>query len=184
MLEKWPSTLFSYFHVCNMGAWVKTAAKHLSSMPSQRRWWSYRARHRNVSQGGQNQPSHLPVWECDCRCRAVEERCGVYQQQWGWGLLLLKRAKCRGKQSLMQTVRHAPVKKIKSHVQSGHVEGLPRNTCNPQCLAIPRSIFETRRKLTRHELLARQPHRNHAQVIHSRGPGCGIGDRHVELGSV
>lgn len=75
-------------------------------------------------------------------------------------------------------------KKIKSHVQSGHVEGLPWNTCPPQCLAIPRSIFETRRKLTRHELLARQPHGNHAQVIHSCGPGCGIGDRHVELGRV
>lgn len=77
-----------------------------------------------------------------------------------------------------------PSQKIKSHVQSGHVEGLPWNTCHPPCLAIPHSIFETRRKLTRHELLARQPHGNHAQVIHSRGPGCGIGDGHVELGSV
>lgn len=44
--------------------------------------------------------------------------------------------------------------------------------------------FKPRRELTRHKLLSRQPHGNHAQVIHGGGPGCGICHGHVELGCV
>ena len=40
------------------------------------------------------------------------------------------------------------------------------------------------RRLTRHKLLSRQPHRNHAQIIHGGGPGCGICHGHAELGCI
>lgn len=115
-----PNT-FLLLPVCNTGAWVETAAKRLSSEPSQKRRRSDRARHGNKFRKLKRlyQPPHLPVWACDCRCRAVEQRCGVYQQRRGWGLPRLKRAKCRGKQSRVQTARHAPAKKSKAMFNPG-----------------------------------------------------------------
>lgn len=56
------------------------------------------------------------------------------------------------------------------------------DTCHQHPLVLLRSTLKP--KLTRHKLLSRQPHGNHAQVIHGGGPGCGIGHGHVELGCV
>lgn len=98
-----------------------------------------------------------------------------------WESWSSKRARWRGKGSLVR-----PAKTAQSQIQ-GHVK-------HPQCrdyrhlsptpAGTAASIFETRKKLTRHKLLSRQPHGNHAQVVHGCGPGCGICHGHVELGCI
>jgi hypothetical protein len=91
-LHGWKSDLQHSSSTSMFGTWEheqkKQASMGATSKESQRRRRSNRALYRTKFHklGSRSQPSHLPIWKCNRRSKAVEIRWATDQEQWGSGL--------------------------------------------------------------------------------------------------
>lgn len=184
MLAKSPQ-LWSLLTCFGNGTMHKSHNHHDHRLVSKSRLWNHMASctwenfaNWKTDINSSTYPQQLRTWYCNA-CEGDLPHVAVSEtrdEAEDWGEVASKRMPSP------QPARHAPV--INARPGSTLVRAQITRRLSPTPFGVAASIFQPGRKLTRYKLLSRQPHGNHAQVIHGGGPSGGVCHRHAELGRV